>query len=127
MKMNVASHLSDSALVTEVGRLAGRDREATVAFIVHLAEFDARRLYAEAACSSTFAYCLEVLRLSEDAAFNRIEAARAARAFPEIIDMLASGALSVTTARMLKRHLTPEHRGELLAVAAGKGKTEVAG
>jgi hypothetical protein len=38
--------------------------------------------------SSTFKYCVEVLHLSEDAAFNRIEAARLARKHPVVIDML---------------------------------------
>ena len=71
MDMNV-SQLSDATLIDAVGRLAARERQATVDFLVHLAEFDARRLYAAAAMPSTFAYCLEVLHLSEDAAFNRM-------------------------------------------------------
>jgi hypothetical protein len=125
MKITDASHLSNVALVSEVGRLAGREREATVAFIVHLAEFDARRLYAEAGRSSTYAYCLEVLRLSEDAAWNRIDAGRAARAHPAVLDLLVSGALSPTTARMLRPHLTAENAQDLLAAAGGKSKRQV--
>lgn len=100
-------------------------REATVALIVHLAEFDARRLFAGLGYSSTFRYCMEALRLSEDATFNRIEAARLARRFPVVVDMLASGALSPTTARMLARHLTAENQETLLAAAAGRSKQEV--
>jgi hypothetical protein len=90
-----------------------------------LAEFDARRLYAPAGFSSTFKYCLEVLRLSEDAAFNRIEAARTARRFPLVVDMLLAGMLSPTTTRLLARQLTPENHEELLAAAAGKSKHDV--
>jgi hypothetical protein len=111
--------------MTAVGRLARGEREATVAFIVHLAEFDARRLYAAAGFSSTFRYCLEALHLSEDAAFNRIEAARAARAYPAVLDMLVAGTLSPTTARMLRRHLTPENHRELLEASSGKSKQQV--
>jgi hypothetical protein len=125
MKITHASGLTDSELVTAVTRLARGEREATVALIVHLAEFDARRLFAGAGFSSTFKYCLEVLHLSEDAAFNRIEAARAARRFPAILDMLVLGTLSPTTARMLARHLTPENREALLAAASGMSKHEV--
>ncbi len=125
MKITHARHLSNVALVNEVARLARSERAATVAFIVHLAEFDARRLYAEAGFSSTFSYCLEALHLSEDAAFNRIEAARAMRAHPQMIEMLVSGALSPTTARMLRRHLTPENDEAVLAAASGKSKAEV--
>jgi hypothetical protein len=70
MKITHASTLSDSALITELSRLAGRERAATVTLIVQLAEFDARRLHAGAGYSSTFRYCLDVLHLSEDATFK---------------------------------------------------------
>jgi len=118
MKITHASTLSDSALIAELRRLAGQERAATVALIVHLSEFDARRLYAGAGCSSTFRYCLEVLHLSEDAAFNRIEVARAARTYPLVLEMLLAGALSPTTARLLARRLTAQNHHELLATAA---------
>jgi hypothetical protein len=125
MKITHASHLSNDELVTEVTRLARGEREATVALIVHLAEFDARRLFEGAGFSSTFKYCMEVLRLSEDATFNRIEAARAARRYPAVLDMLVAGTLSPTTARMLARHLTAENHEGLLAAASGMSKQEV--
>jgi hypothetical protein len=48
------SQWPDADLVRELTRLAGVEREATVAFLVHLAEFDARRLYAGAGFTSTF-------------------------------------------------------------------------
>ena len=117
--------LADDALTAELGLLAGREREATAAFIVHLAEFDARRLYEGAGYQSMFSYCRAVLRLSEDAAYNRIKAARAARLFPAIVAMLADGQLSPTTVRLLAPHLTVENHEALLAAAAGKGKHDV--
>jgi len=125
MKITHASHLTDAALILETSRLAGAEREATVALIVHLAEFDARRLYAGLGFSSTFKYCMEVLRLSEDAAMNRIESARAARRFPVVLDMLVAGTLSPTTARMLARRLTASNHVELLAAASDKSKQDV--
>jgi len=83
MTINHASSLTDSELLTEIPRLAHGEREATVALIAHLAEFDARRLFEGEGFPSTFRYCLDVLRLSEDAAFNRIEAADVQRAVSE--------------------------------------------
>ena len=50
---------------------------------------------------STFRYCMAVLHMSEDAVYNRIEAAHAIRRFPQIVGMLREGTLSLTTARML--------------------------
>ncbi len=46
-------------------------------------------------------------------------------ALPIVVDMLLSGSLSLTTLRMLARHLTAENHLELLVAAAGKGKQEV--
>jgi len=117
--------LADDALTAELGHLAGHEREATAAFIAHLAEFDARRLYEGAGYQSMFSYCRAVLRLSEDAAYNRIKAARAARLFPAIVAMLTDGLLSPTTVRLLAPHLTVENHEKLLAAAAGRGKQDV--
>ena len=82
-------------------------------------------LYAAGGYGSLFSYCTQALRLSEDAACNRIEAARACRRFPHILDLLASGALSLTSVRLLGRHLTAEHHQAVLARAANKSRREI--
>jgi hypothetical protein len=125
MKINIPSHLSDDDLVANVTSLAGREREATVDLIAHLAELDARRLYLGAGFSSLFTYCTEILQLSEAEAYNRIEAARAARRFPVILDRLAEGSLNLTTVRLLASHLTDENHLDLLAAASGKSRRAV--
>ena len=125
MKITHASTLNDAALVSALTRLARTEREATVALIVHLAEFDSRRLYAGLGFQSTWAYCMEILRLSEDATCNRIETARMARKYPVVLDMLETGTLSPTTARLLAKRLTDENVEVLLAEASGKSKRQV--
>ena len=125
MLITHASCLDNTELTAELSRLARCEREATVALIVYLAEFDARRLFEGSGYRSLFQYCMAVLHLSEDAVYNRITAARAARRYPVIIDGLESGALSPTTLRLLVRHLTAENHQELLQAASGKGKQAV--
>jgi hypothetical protein len=125
MLITHASHLDNAELTAELSRLARCEREATAALIVHLAEFDARRLFEGAGYPSLFKYCMAVLHLSEDAVYNRITAARAAREYPLIVEALESGALSPTTVRLLASRLTSENHQELLAAAAGKGKQAV--
>jgi hypothetical protein len=56
MKITSASHLSPAELTAELCRLARCEREATAALIVHLAEFDRRRLYEGAGYPSLFRY-----------------------------------------------------------------------
>src|SRR2546428_4680006 len=105
--------------------IPGGEGEPPASVIAHLAELDARRLYLGAGFSSLFPYCCDVLPLSEPAAYNRIEAARAARRFPVILPMLGEGSLSLATARLLAFHLTAENHQELLAAATGKTKRQV--
>jgi hypothetical protein len=122
--MNVRS-LDDTALMGALASLAAREREATVALILHLAEFDARKLYRGAGFSSLFRYCVAVLKLSEDAAANRIAAARMARRFPQVVEMLVDGRLSPTTMRLMAKHVTRENHRELIAMADGKTRRQV--
>jgi hypothetical protein len=125
MQITIPSRLSDAELVTEVSRCARDERGATAQLVAHLAEFDARRLYLGAGFSSLFTYCRDVLRLSEHGAYNRIEAARAARRFPVILERLAEGSLNVTTVRLLAPHLADGNHEELLAAAMHRSKREV--
>jgi hypothetical protein len=88
-------------------------------------ELDARRLYLGEGCSSLFTYCTQVLHLAEGAAYNRIEAARAARRFPPIIEALDEGSLTLTAVRLLAPHLTPENHLSVLASARHKPKAHI--
>ncbi len=122
----LASGLSDRDLLARIGVLASKEREASVDLVAHLAVLDTRpSLYASQGCGSLFTYCTEVLRLSEDAACNRIEAARACLSFPVILGHLASGAMSLTSVRLLRRHLTSENHEAVLARACGRSRREV--
>jgi hypothetical protein len=110
-----AAALSDQDLLARLRALAGREREASVELVAHLAALDARpAAYLAHGYGSLFAYCTQALRLSEDAACNRIETARACRRFPVILDLLAAGEMTLTSVRRLGRYLTPEnHQGVL--------------
>src|SRR3990170_6876142 len=123
--LSSVTRLSDEALVARVKTLAAREREATAALIAHLAELDARRLYLAEGYSSLFTYCIQVLRLSEHAAYGRIEAARAARRFPLLLEMLGEGSVTLTTVGLLAPHLTAENHRDLLDRARHKSKRAV--
>ncbi len=119
------TRLSDQELLVEVKALATREREVTTQLIAALVEMDARRLYLCEGCSSLFTYCTQVLRLSEHAAYGRIEAARAARRFPIVLDLLADGSVTLTTVCLLAPHLTPDNHREVLESARHKSKRDV--
>ncbi|HEY6546588.1 MAG TPA: hypothetical protein VI589_01730, partial [Vicinamibacteria bacterium] len=123
--VSMAARLSDAELLRRVVALAGREREATVELLGHLAELDARKLHVAEGYGSLFAYCTRALRLAEHAAYNRIEAARLSRRFPAILDLLANGSLNLSTARLLAPHLRPDNFDALVARARGRSKRDV--
>ena len=98
--------LSDRDLLAHVQRAAQAERQAVAYLIALLMELDTRRLYLGEGFSSLFTFCTQALHLSEHAAYNRIETARAAR-------------------RLLAPHLTPENHREVLARARHKSKREI--
>lgn len=117
--------LSDRELLARVQVLADKEREATAVLIAHLAVMDERRLYLGEGCSSLFSYCMRVLHFSESAAYRRVEAARIARRFPVILEMLTAGRINLTTIRLLAPELTPANHRNLLEAATHKSRLEV--
>jgi 5-methylcytosine-specific restriction endonuclease McrA len=125
MSIYSLSHLDDGVLLRDLAALVARDRATTAELLAHIAEVDTRKLYVPAAHPSMFSYCVHVLRLSEEAAFRRIHAARAARRFPAIFPALADGRLHLTAVILLAPHLTDDTIEELLAAATHRTKAEI--
>jgi hypothetical protein len=123
-KFSVAD-LSDAQLISEVKARAARECDATAALVASLAELDERRLYLGEGCASLFTYCTQVLHLSEHAAYGRIEAARAARRFPILLDLLAEGAVTLTNVCLIAPLLTTENHHGILDAIRHKSKREV--
>jgi hypothetical protein len=112
--------VGDDELLAGLLGLARDKRANDAAMLAHVAEVDRRRLYAREGWSSMFVYCVEVLRLSEGAAWKRIGAAPLARKYPLIIDLIASGELHLGGVALLSKHLTDENHRSVLDRARGK-------
>ncbi|HSC89495.1 MAG TPA: hypothetical protein VLC09_19570, partial [Polyangiaceae bacterium] len=119
--------VSDDELVAGLGALEAQHRSTMAAVIEHLVEMERRRLHLRSGYASLYEYCLKALRLSEDEAYRRMTCSRLAARHPEIIAKLARGELSLTTVTTLKPHWSPESAAELLEMAAGVSKRELAG
>ena len=82
-------------------------------------------MYLPAACASMHVYCVRVLGMAEEVAYKRIRAARAARAFPVVLDAVAEGRLDLTGVVLIAPHLKDENAAELVAEVDGKSKAEI--
>jgi hypothetical protein len=116
---------SDQELLEGVWAAVTRECEDIAIVIAHLAEIDKRKLFAEEGCSSLRSYCMEVLHLSEDQAYPRIDVARLAQKFPVVLEMLADGLVHLTAVHRLGPSLTQENHLSILEEATYKSMARV--
>ena len=117
--------LDDDALLHSLKRFVASANHLTALVLAHLAEVDARRAYRKWACDTLLTYCVYELRLSEDEAQRRCRAARVARQFPILFEMLADASIHLTGILMLAPYLTEENHRQILARARYRRKTEL--
>src|SRR6476620_7439197 len=96
MTFSALGQLTDEHLHGEVNRLVGRANTLTAELLAHLAEVEARGIHRERACSSLYIYCVYELCMSDDEAQRRCRAARLARPFPALLEMLADASIHLT-------------------------------
>jgi hypothetical protein len=117
--------LSDEVLLRRLFELLGQTRRVEAEVVAHIGEVDARRLYAREAAPSMFAYCTDLLHLSEAEAYLRITVARASREHPILLEMLADGRLHLSGIAKLAPHLNADSRDAVLERASHKSKREI--
>ena len=117
--------LSDAELLARLHDAVTHERHGTAQLIALLTAVDVRKLYLAQGCSSLYTYCTQVLHLSEHAAYARIEAARAARDFPLVLEGLENGSLTLTAVCLLKPILTAANHVGILDAAAHKSRLDL--
>ena len=117
--------LSDDELLRRLSDVLALSRRVEWVVVAHIAEVDARRLYASEGSPSMFQYCLDVLHLSESETYRRIAAARLSRSYPVLLEMLEDGRIHLAGISVLKKHLTDANYEEVLARATHKTKREI--
>src|SRR5512143_3601322 len=125
VKTRTLSQLSDQTVVSTLDRIVARDQVTTAEMLAYLAEVDRRRLHVPAGYPSLYLYCVRRLHMSEDMAYKRIRAARAARRFPVILRLVAKGRLHLSAVVLLAPYLTEATVEGLLAAAVHQTKAEV--
>jgi hypothetical protein len=125
MERRAVRGLTDDELLRRLLALLHQSRRTEADIVAHVAEVDERKLYAREASPSMFAYCTEVLHLSEAEAYLRITAARASREHPLLLEMLADGRLHLSGISKLAPHITRENAAMLLVRAAHKSKRQI--
>jgi hypothetical protein len=106
--------LDNHALRQRFTALVADDRQTTADLLRCIDEIDRRKLWAKDACGSMFSWCVEFYRMSESMVSKRIRAARTARVYPLVFDMVERGELHLTGITQLAAHLTEENHRAVL-------------
>jgi len=121
----VVGQLPDAELLGQLRSLV-RVQNQLLAEVLPLAgEVEHRRLYLNAACSSMFGYCTQRLGMSEQAAYQHTQAARAACRFPVILELVGKGDLHLAGVCSLGPYLTAENHEELLFASVRRGRKDI--
>ena len=124
--MTKLGDLSNDELLARLRTHVGRGNVWLAGLLAYLAEVDARRLYAEQACTSTWDFCVRRLGMSESEAQRRIGVARLVRSFPLARGYLERGEIHLCALYEMNKHLTDDNHEELLREAVGKTTKAVA-
>ncbi len=114
--------LSTVELASSAERIVATERRHVAAVIAHLAEILRRKAYLELGYKTRFDYCGKRLRLSEGGAWTRLQVANVARQFPQVLEHLVEGKVSLTVLALLAPRLKEENVERLLADVEGKTK-----
>ncbi|MCB9731908.1 MAG: HNH endonuclease [Deltaproteobacteria bacterium] len=113
------------ALLAELARHAAASFEKTADVLRLLGEVDRTDAWSEKAYGSLFSYCLGELNWSEGEAAKKIQAARAARRFPLLLDRVRAGRLHLAGVVLLAAKLTDDNARALIDAACGRSKREI--
>src|SRR5205085_6808025 len=123
--LNALAHLCERELLEHFENLVTGDRRTTAQLLVAIAEIDERKLWAKHACQSMFVFCVERFHMSEQVTAKRIWAARTARRFPVVLEMVERGELHLSAIHLLARHLTLQNCDDVLRRARHKSSREI--
>ncbi len=124
-ELEIPVDLDDDQLVRSVGDLSGETAWCVARLLVHLAEFDRRRLYADLGYSSMYEYCAVGLNMSESEAYLRIRAARVCLEFPIVAQYVSDGRLHLSGVRTLGHHLNGANHIEMLEACIDKRRWQI--
>ena len=106
--------LTDRQLTTTISHAHRNLTRHKAAFLIHLAEFDARGL---GGSDGTIAWAMRTQDLSRRTAFEYLQVGRALGTFLLLRDRFSEGDLSYSKVRLLLPYLTLENEAELVALA----------
>ena len=117
--------LQDKEILGRVTELSKYERKTQSLFLLYLAEVEKRQLHAVLGYSSLFRFCVEHLNYSEASSLKRIQAARAGNNFPEILEYIQKGEMTLKVVSLISPYLKQGEGIKLIPLCRNKKTREV--
>ncbi|MFS4459843.1 HNH endonuclease [Bdellovibrio sp. HCB2-146] len=88
--------VSNSDLISRMEKLVRTERKITHLVLLHIAEIEERRIYAELGFDGMYTYLTRGLGYSEGAAYRRLQSARLLKQVPSVAAKIEDGSLNLT-------------------------------
>lgn len=128
MNLNQLRLLTNPELLRQAAKAAQYERERTLDLLYFLREVERRSLFLEMGYPSLYEFTVRELKVSQGAAYRRIQSMRLIRELPEAEEKLKNGALSISTAAKVQTAagtLDSDGKRKLLSSVEGKTTREV--
>ena len=117
--------LTDAEFHSQFELVVGVEHDSTLKILHFINDLERRKSFLAMGYSSVFDYCVRKLGYSRSGAGRRIQAARCARRYPEVIAMLRTRELGIGTAALIEPILTDENKDEILRRIRGASHREI--
>ncbi|HET6463491.1 MAG TPA: hypothetical protein VFH33_06800, partial [Candidatus Krumholzibacteria bacterium] len=112
-------------VLSETDQIVAHDRKLTVRLLKNLHEIERNKFYLELGYGSMFDYLTGRLRYSEPSASRRIRTARCVALYPQLLPLLESGDVNLTTVAMIAAHINPGNADTLIEAIKNKSTRDV--
>lgn len=103
-------NISNDELVQRLEKLVRTERKITHLVLLHIAEIEDRKIYAEMGFDGMYAYLTRGLGYSEGSAYRRLQSARLLKQVPQVAEKIESGALNLTQLTQVQKCVKEELR-----------------
>ncbi|WP_413944163.1 HNH endonuclease [Bdellovibrio sp. HCB-162] len=103
-------NISNNELVQRLEKLVRTERKITHLVLLHIAEIEDRKIYAERGYDGMYSYLTRGLGYSEGSAYRRLHSARLLKQVPAVAEKIENGSLNLTQLTQVQKHLKEDLR-----------------
>ncbi len=101
-------NISNQELIQRIEKLVRTERKITHLVLLHIAEIEDRKIYADMGYDGMYAYLTRGLGYSEGSAYRRLQSARLLKQLPAVAEKIEDGSLNLTQLTQVQKIVKSE-------------------